>query len=133
MINWKDIDAVVFDMDGVLTDSEPIINEAGLLALKEYGINAKPEDFRPFVGAGDDRYIGGVAEKYGLKYDVKMKAKMYEIYFQILPKKIKSFAGVHELMNTLKKSDKKIAVASASDRVKVEANLKANRIIFGYF
>ena len=124
-INWKDIDAVIFDMDGVLTDSEPIINAAGIKALEDFGVNAKPEDFHPFVGAGDVRYIGGVAEKYGLVYKPEMKARMYEIYFELLPAMIKSFPGVKEILKTLKKLNKKIAVASAADRVKVEGNLKA--------
>ena len=47
--------AVLFDMDGVLVDSEPIINAAAIRALAEFGITARPEDFEPFVGAGEDR------------------------------------------------------------------------------
>jgi len=52
--------AVIFDMDGVLTDSEPLINAAAAAMFKERGLAVQPEDFRPFVGAGEDRYIGGV-------------------------------------------------------------------------
>ena len=33
-------------MDGVLVDSEPIINAAAIRALAEFGIQARPEDFR---------------------------------------------------------------------------------------
>ena len=32
--------AVLFDMDGVLVDSEPIINAAAIRALAEFGIEA---------------------------------------------------------------------------------------------
>ena len=60
--------AVLFDMDGVLVDSEPIINAAAIRALAEFGIQARPEDFEPFVGAGEDRYVGGVAELHGQVY-----------------------------------------------------------------
>ncbi len=60
------IRAVIFDMDGVLTDSEPLINAAAIAMFKEQGLIVQPADFLPFVGAGEDRYIGGVAEKYRL-------------------------------------------------------------------
>ncbi len=57
------IQVVIFDMDGVLTDSEPIINAAAVKMFHERGVFVAPEDFIPFIGTGEDRYIGGVAEK----------------------------------------------------------------------
>ena len=63
------IRAVIFDMDGVLTDSEPLINQAAVAMFRELGLPVQPEDFLPFVGTGEDRYIGGVAEKYGFPLD----------------------------------------------------------------
>ena len=45
-------DAVVFDMDGVLCDSEPS-GGAGVAEMlgRRYGVVATREDFLPFVGA----------------------------------------------------------------------------------
>ena len=42
--------AVIFDMDGVLTDSEPLINSAAIAMFAEKGLTVLPEDFHPFVG-----------------------------------------------------------------------------------
>jgi HAD superfamily hydrolase (TIGR01509 family) len=117
--------AVIFDMDGVLTDSEPVINAAAIAGLREYGIDPKPEDFAPFVGAGEDRYIGGVAAKYGLRYVPEMKRRVYEIYLQILPGMIRAFPGVHDLLRALRQRGVRLALASSADRIKVEANLRA--------
>ena len=61
MVTNSKIRAVIFDMDGVLTDSEPLINVAAIAMFRERGLQARPEDFLPFVGTGEDRYIGGVA------------------------------------------------------------------------
>lgn len=119
---------VLFDMDGVLVDSEPVINEAAIMGLAEYGVNAIPEDFLPFVGAGEDKYIGGVAEKYGKAYKTEMKHRVYEIYLEIVKDKIKAFDGIHDLLAVLKENNFKMAVASSADLVKIEANLKAARI-----
>lgn len=43
------IQNVLFDMDGVLLDSEEAIRTACIEALKEYGISAQHEDFFPFT------------------------------------------------------------------------------------
>ncbi len=58
------IRAVLFDMDGVLADSEKYICRAAIMMFAELGVKVEPEDFEPFIGTGENRYIGGVAEKY---------------------------------------------------------------------
>ncbi len=125
--------SILFDMDGVLVDSEPVIEAAAITGLLEYGVNAKPEDFKPFVGAGEDRYIGGVANKYGVEYKTEMKTRVYEIYLEMVPLKLKVFEGVKELLNNLKNNGHKLALASSADRVKIDANLKVADIPTEYF
>ena len=58
------IHAVIFDMDGVLVDSEQLINRAAIAMFKERGLTVQPADFLPFVGTGEERYVGGVAETF---------------------------------------------------------------------
>ncbi len=117
--------AVLFDMDGVLVNSEPVIIEASLRTLRKYGVEAKETDFKEFTGMGDDLFIGGVARKYGVEYDPKMKAEAYEVYFEIIDELIGKFPSVLPLIALLKEKGYTLAVASASDLVKVKANLKA--------
>jgi beta-phosphoglucomutase-like phosphatase (HAD superfamily) len=57
----NDIVGVIFDMDGVLVDSEEFISRAAMMMFAERGLKVKAEDFSPFVGMGENRYIGGVA------------------------------------------------------------------------
>lgn len=116
--------AVIFDMDGVLTDSEPVILAAAMAGLEEYGVQSKPEDFKPFVGMGEDRFIGGVAEKYGVEYKVEMKARVYEIYLQIVSSRLEVYPGVGEMLQKLKADGWRMALASSADRIKIEANLQ---------
>lgn len=121
----SNIRAVIFDMDGVLTNSEPLINEAAIAMFKEKGLTVQPDDFLPFVGAGEERYVGGVAEKYGFPFDpVAGKQRTYEIYFSLVPTKLEAFPGVPELVNACRKAGLRVAVASSADRVKVAVNLK---------
>lgn len=116
--------SIIFDMDGVLVDSEPVIEAAAIAGLKEYGVPAKPEDFTPFIGAGEDKYIGGVAEKYGVPYILEMKARVYQIYLELVPLKLKVYDGIIELLNKWYGEGVKMALASSADRIKIEANLR---------
>ena len=123
------IRAVIFDMDGVLTDSEPLINEAAIAMFKERGLTVQPQDFAPFVGAGEDRYIGGVAKTYHFPLALPAaKARTYEIYLELVPKQLKAFPGARKLVHACRKAGLRIAVASSADRVKVEANLRTIRL-----
>jgi HAD superfamily hydrolase (TIGR01509 family) len=115
--------AVLFDMDGVLVDSEPIINAAAIRALAEFGIQARPEDFQPFVGAGENRYVGGVAELHGKTFVPDMKRRTYDWYLKLLPSMGKAFPGARDLVERLGQRGIACAVASSADSVKVEANL----------
>ncbi|MCX7711242.1 MAG: HAD-IA family hydrolase [Clostridia bacterium] len=125
--------SVLFDMDGVLVDSEPVINAAAIMGLAEYGVHAVHEDFLPFVGAGEDKYIGGVAEKYGVTYQVEMKHRVYQIYLDIVPERIKVFDGIHDLLESLNKNGFGVALASSADLIKIDANLKAAKISREFF
>ena len=125
MSDDRKIEAVIFDMDGVLTDSEPLINEAAVAMFQEKGLAVQPEDFRPFVGTAEDRYIGGVAEKYDFPVDLpSAKKRTYEIYLARVPSSLQAFPGAVELVRVCKNAGLKVAVASSADRIKIDANLK---------
>jgi HAD superfamily hydrolase (TIGR01509 family) len=117
--------AVIFDMDGVLVDSESLINAAAIAMFKEKGLVVQPDDFLPFVGAGEDRYIGGVAEKYDFPLDLtEAKQRTYEIYLDFVPSRLEVFPGVHALVHSCREASLLMAVASSADMIKVNANLQ---------
>jgi HAD superfamily hydrolase (TIGR01509 family) len=118
------IRGVLFDMDGVLADSEPFICKAAIMMFSEIGLKVKPEDFKPFVGTGENSYIGGVAEKYNLKVDIeKVKARTYEIYQTIILGNLKPLPGAREFVESCIGHGFKLALATSADRVKMTANL----------
>ena len=119
------IRAAIFDMDGVLTDSEPLINAAAIAMFAEKGLRVKPEDFLPFVGTGEDRYIGGVAEMYNFPLDLPAaKRRTYEIYLALVPERLHAFPEAQELVRACRRSGLRIAVASSADEIKITANLR---------
>jgi beta-phosphoglucomutase len=118
------IKGVLFDMDGVLVDSESFICKAAIMMFSELGVKVLPEDFHPFVGTGENRYIGGVAEKYGVTVDIEqVKARTYEIYQIIVKGKLSPLPGAHEFIAKCREKGFKLALATSADRVKMEVNL----------
>jgi len=119
------IKGVLFDMDGVLVDSEPFICKATILMFGELGIKVMAEDFQPFIGMGENKYIGGVAERHGVTIDIEsVKARTYEIYGEIAKGKLKPLPGTHEFIARCRNKGFKLALATSADRIKMEINLK---------
>lgn len=117
---------VIFDMDGVLCDSEPFICEAACRMFAEtHGTTVAEADFVPFVGTGEDRYLGGVAEKHGVRLTMpRDKERTYAIYLEIIRGRLGPLPGAVEFIADLKRRGVKVAVATSADRVKMEGNLR---------
>ena len=63
--------AIIFDLDGVIADTEVLNARASVMAFKDlYNMDVNPEDFKPFIGTGDESYVEGVAKKYSIEIDV---------------------------------------------------------------
>ena len=119
--------AIIFDMDGVLTDSEWFIAEAACLMFKEtFGVAVSHEDFLPFVGLGENRYLGGVAEKYCIaEFNIERdKENTYAIYAEIVKGKLKPLPGAVEFVRRCRELGFKTALATSTDYVKMMASLK---------
>jgi beta-phosphoglucomutase-like phosphatase (HAD superfamily) len=117
------IKAVIFDMDGVLLDSEYAMRTAAMQALKEWGVTADHPDFTPFVGTGEDRFIGGVAELHGVPYTPDMKHRAYQIYLETCEDTVIRFPNIPETFEKLTDMGLTLAIASAADDIKVQANI----------
>jgi len=120
------IQGIIFDMDGVLCDSEPFIAEAaGRMFAERHGVAVKPEDFRPFIGMGEDRFLGGVAGKYGVTLDMPAdKDRTYTLYLEIIRGRMHPLPGAHDFVVACRQRGLKLAIATSADRVKLDGNLR---------
>ena len=119
------IKAVLFDMDGVLVDSEELTYEAAIEMLKERGADACKEDFIPFIGAGDIAYLGGAAGRHGLSYDKSMSVVTYQKYEKLVAEHDIAYENTVKTVLKLKENGLKLAVCTSSDLVKMNINLRA--------
>jgi beta-phosphoglucomutase len=111
----RPLEAVIFDCDGVVIDSEPLIFEVTRGIFREHGIEIRFEDVVGGIGAGK-KYVELPREKYGLTaLPVEELLKLRkDRYLQLAEKKLKPVPGFFDLMADIKRRELKTALASAS-------------------
>lgn len=126
----KDFDAVVFDMDGVIFDSERATMLCWLALAEKYNIPDIEKPYYACTGTTMAKTREIMKEAYGEDFDYDCFAaeasRMYHEKYDggNLPMK----PGVTELLEALKKAGKKIALASSTRRQTVENQLRWAKI-----
>ncbi len=119
------IEGILFDMDGVLIDSEPVILHAAMTYFEQIGVTVQAEDFTPFIGAGDKRFLLGVGEKYGVSIDFEeAKETLFSLYSEYAMDR-GAMDGVHRFIENARKAGLKLALATSAARMKADINLQA--------
>ncbi|MBU0506268.1 MAG: HAD family phosphatase [bacterium] len=126
--------AVIFDNDGVVINSEPIIFDATYEVFKKYGITITKDDVEEGIGAGD-KYVRLPKEKYGLT-EVSLEELLKEReqgFRKLAPGRLKPFPGFKQVVNYLKKLKMPIALASSAETEVVYHNLKVAGVNYKIF
>ncbi|MHB8996008.1 MAG: HAD family hydrolase [Armatimonadota bacterium] len=114
--------ALIFDVDGVVADTEVLNARASVLMFQDlYGVTVQPEDFQPFIGHGDERYVEGVAEQYGVRIDTQAAVdRRAENFFKLLQyEPLPAAPGVLEIVQAARQdTNVKIAIATSGQRAK---------------
>ena len=114
----KSMKAVIFDMDGVLVDSEPFHVEVEKRLFKRFHLNVSDEEHRNYMGKASDIMWGEIIKKKNLPWDptemVRLNHEESRNYFAGLSR-IDPMPGVLDLLDDLKNNHIPMAVASSSD------------------
>jgi HAD superfamily hydrolase (TIGR01509 family) len=118
------IRAVLFDMDGVLVDSEPLHIEAGRKTLDSLGVSISDVEFRSYMGRTSKIMLTDVIRKYRLNITVQSIYPMHQQnLMRLYNEKVEPIPGISELIADCRKREYKMAVASSSDRVLIQTVL----------
>ena len=124
--------AIIFDMDGVLVDSEIYHFQAEKLILEKIGISIVEEEIHSFVGLAMDKMWERIKNKYQLEKPVSTLVQEDTIfrvnYFKSVGK-IPPIEGVEELIKAIKKQGLKTAVASSSHPDLIKTVLEASNLL----
>ena len=120
--------AIIFDMDGVLINTEPLHYKCWKEVLKEDGIDLEYDVYKECIGATREVLLEILKNHYGKVYEDpdevmnRMKQKKLQFIekngFPMLP-------GLKESIETLYRAGYHLAVASSSPRDAIEMTLDA--------
>ena len=118
--------AVIFDMDGVIFDTEKVYLDIWTEVFEKYGYKMTKELYVTVMGTGRKNVIKTFLENFGDNLPIE---KMYEekdnqLFYRIENQGIPLKEGVKELFSMLKEKDYKIALATSAKKERVEKQIK---------
>ena len=107
--------AVIFDMDGVVIDSEPIYAKALNNVLRKEGVAATVDDQQAVVGSSLEFTWRYMIERFNLAGDVEKWITVYEAEVaKLLSANASASDGLHWLLESLEQSGIRIGLATGS-------------------
>ena len=120
------VDAVVFDMDGVLVDSEPLHTRAITLVLAEHGLRWDEAEGRDYIGLTDVESFTALKARHRLEGDPRAMARRWaECAARLVQEHARPLPGVPAVPLELRRRGYRLALASSSRPSLIAATLAA--------
>jgi len=111
----KPFRAVIFDLDGVLADSEPWWNEIDAKLLAEHGVTYRGEYHRNVLGVSYRLAVEFYKKTFGLSVPTEeMMRRRGEIATEFFANRIDLFPSVNPTLEELRQMNLRLAVATSS-------------------
>ena len=128
--NHPRFDAILFDCDGVLVDSEPIVNRLIWEMLIELGIDISLEDsIQRFLGKAIREELDAIAEIRGAPLPPNWLSTFQARRNVLLEAEVEAVPHIGHAIDVLSRLGLPMAVASGADRMKVELQLNRTGLI----
>ena len=125
------MDAVIFDLDGLLADTEIISLKVYQELLKDFGIPFTEETYsREYSGHREEENVQRFLDTYDLPWNFDQTLdKVYELEAQILAKGVNLKKGAKNLLTYLQREGVPIALATSSVESRARMILDSNGIL----
>jgi HAD superfamily hydrolase (TIGR01509 family) len=124
-------DTVIFDMDGVIIDSEPVHMNIEQQLYRELDLDISEEEHQAFVGTSTLEMWTSLVDKYNLDVSAgEISERKHERYMHWLESadRLPIIDGVRELIVHLHQSGKTLCLASSSSGQEIDCVLKNLRL-----
>ena len=119
------IKAVIFDLDGVIVESENAHIEAEKQTFLKYGVKISADELHEYTGTTAKVMFTELIRKY--KLDVTFEEIFHEkedVFFELLEKNAEPTRGIITLLRKLKSERIKLAIGSSSTKKQIKYVLK---------
>ena len=114
------IKAVLFDLDGLLVNTETLGIKSITKILKDLGVKLNKKEQNEYIGVSDQKFLEDLFKKQRLNYNINdVMKKHFKLYEFLLKNELKQFTGAISLPKKLKKKGFKLAIVSGSTRKQV--------------
>ena len=119
-------DAVIFDMDGVLVDSEPLYMAVERQSFARYGVELDEQEQARFVGTSQQQMWREIKVLYGIEVAIAQLIAEHQqrVLSMLGQSKLEAMPGVVRLIDELDRLGIPCALASSSPRQLVECVLE---------
>jgi HAD superfamily hydrolase (TIGR01509 family) len=115
------VQAVCFDLDGLMFNTEDVFEQAGVELLGRRGHRFTPEIRRQMMGRRADEAIRHLIETLKLEEDVaELRAEARSTFFELLEERLAPMPGLFELLDLIDGRGLPKAVTTSSDRPYME-------------
>ncbi|MEK3734844.1 MULTISPECIES: HAD family hydrolase [Paenibacillus] len=118
--------AFIFDMDGVIIDSEPLHFEVDIQVMNDFGTSITREKLEQYVGMTNPEMWASIKDEYRLTQSVSeiIEYQLSNKISILTSKEMEPIEGIRELLDALKANGIPAAIASSSPPVFIEAVLR---------
>ncbi len=108
--------AIVFDMDGVIVDSEPMYAHANAAALKEFGLSMPAEYYLGFAGTTKYNIMQKLIDRHGINASAGELCRAADFHYNRLLKMhgFTEVPGACSFIQRIKGAGMRLAIASSS-------------------
>ena len=121
--------AAIFDLDGLLIDSEPLWQQAEIECFAAVGVHLTPEQAQETLGLRSDEVVCLRFDEYGWDEEAhpleQVEERIIDRVVELIAEQARPMDGVYKALDFVQAKGLRLAVASSSRRRVIRAALEA--------